>query len=352
MESSLKICKNPNCLNPVVQPRYIYTEKPKEFCCHKCYLDNKSLNKLSPNELKEQSIQKAIDKGEKAFAGKKENDDYLVCLICGCKTAALSIHVKMHGITPTEYKTKYNLDKLVLEKFRKCGKDNPGYQHGGKYSVWSEKFVKGYDKDRHLELSKTHSEFQTDNPNNIFSRAAYDSDEEYLKFQTKDLDFFVNRYGEIDGVLRYLEKTRKWIDTMSSKSDEELNDINSRKVRHSSCFYSKAEKDLLCSIRDYGIPVSSELCLNNESRRFIYDIHYLDKIIEYNGDFWHANPNVYDSSFISPYNNLSQEEIHKRDHIKHQLARDRGYEVLVIWEQDYKKDPEKELQKCINFLTQ
>ena len=31
-------------------------------------------------------------------------------------------------------------------------------------------------------------------------------------------------------------------------------------------------------------------------------------------------------------------------------ANTRGYEVLVIWDSEYKKDKEKVIQKCINFL--
>lgn len=348
----MKTCKNPNCSNPVIQPRYIYTEKPKEFCCHKCYLDDKRANKPSAEEKRSEALKKSIEKGNELFSDKKESEDYLVCLICGCKTASISSHVKLHGTTAKEYKSRFGLSSLVLNKFKKFGADNPGYQHGGKFSVWSEKFVNGYDKDRHLELSRQHSEFQTDNPNNNFSRAAYDSDEDYLKFQTKDLEFFVSKYGIEEGTKRYNEKTRKWLETMDSKSDEELNDINSRKVRHSSCFYSKAEKELLSKIKEFGILVTSELCLNNEKRRFIYDINYQDKIIEYNGDFWHANPEIYGTDFICPYNNMSQLEIHERDNIKHLVAIDNGYKILVIWENDYKKDPEKELQKCINFLAQ
>lgn len=32
--------------------------------------------------------------------------------------------------------------------------------------------------------------------------------------------------------------------------------------------------------------------------------------------------------------------------------KDQGYEVLVIWEHDFKENKDREIEKCISFLTQ
>ncbi len=62
---------------------------------------------------------------------------YVECKICGHCATDLSNHIlKIHSMTCDEYKANFNV-QLVLsndkcEKVR--GKNNPGYQHGGKLS--------------------------------------------------------------------------------------------------------------------------------------------------------------------------------------------------------------------------
>jgi hypothetical protein len=36
---------------------------------------------------------------------------------------------------------------------------------------------------------------------------------------------------------------------------------------------------------------------------------------------------------------------------KKELAESYGYEVLVVWESDYKKDPEQMINRCIKYLN-
>ena len=37
--------------------------------------------------------------------------------------------------------------------------------------------------------------------------------------------------------------------------------------------------------------------------------------------------------------------------IKSDVAKENGFELLVIWESEYKKFPEETLEKCIKFLN-
>ena len=74
--------------------------------------------------------------------------------------------------------------------------------------------------------------------------------------------------------------------------------------------------------------------------------------LENNGDFWHSNPNLYPPDFINPRTKLKAIDKWQIDHIKLQYARDQGYEVLVVWESDFKKNKEEIIKQCIQFLTQ
>jgi hypothetical protein len=57
------------------------------------------------------------------------------------------------------------------------------------------------------------------------------------------------------------------------------------------------------------------------------------KIIEYNGDYWHANPSIYDPSWIC-CNGMTAREIWHRDQVKKDLAIHRGFDYRVVWESE------------------
>jgi hypothetical protein len=133
------------------------------------------------------------------------------------KGSELANHVmRMHSISSSDYKERYGLKTLKCQVMvdRVTGENNPGYQHGGKLSKWSKNFLHGYDEDAHKEFNKNAKERMSSEEakkNSVFCREHYDSDEEYLSHQTKNLTFFVNKYGEEEGKKRYEAKTEKWL---------------------------------------------------------------------------------------------------------------------------------------------
>lgn len=85
-----------------------------------------------------------------------------------------------------------------------------------------------------------------------------------------------------------------------------------------------------------------------------YDLTYMEtnKIIEFNGDYWHANPKAYGSLRISGRNKRTAQEIWDADAKKIKIAEDAGYRVKVIWESDYRRNQQKVIQECIEWLKQ
>jgi very-short-patch-repair endonuclease len=74
----------------------------------------------------------------------------------------------------------------------------------------------------------------------------------------------------------------------------------------------------------------------------------LKKIIEFNGDYWHCNPEQYDKNYFNVFKQMFAYEIWNEDHEKINLIE--GYEVLVIWEHEFLNSPEEILKKCKKFL--
>jgi len=91
----------------------------------------------------------------------------------------------------------------------------------------------------------------------------------------------------------------------------------------------------------------------NSNKGFYVDCLYNNKIIEFNGDFYHANPKLYESDSIIKISNTKIKtalEIWKADEFKIKTLKKLGYDILIIWELDIVKNKEKTLNKCIKFL--
>ena len=89
-------------------------------------------------------------------------------------------------------------------------------------------------------------------------------------------------------------------------------------------------------------------------RRYFYDFCYCNKIIEYNGDYWHANPSIYRSGdLIDIHNELKTvDDIWEADAKRNKAIEDLGYKVKVVWEEDYEKDRDKLVDECVKFLKE
>lgn len=297
-----------------------------------------------------------------------ENIDYIICPVCNAHLKQISNkHAKLHGYdSSANMKIALNLAEITCQskKEKSKGDKNAAFNHGGKYSKFSKNFIHGYNKEWH-QTSKDN--FKLDKKNNVDkypNRIEYwikkaNGDIElgkqlYKEHQTRDLKYFVKKYGEVEGTARHAAKTEKWVKTMSGKPIDELRRINESKVRKSSCFYSKAEKEIFNSIKSQIPGLTEQVGIERPAtakRFYIYDMCYKNKIIEYNGDFWHANPDIYTESFVNPYSKLTFNEIRKRDEDKLWVANNAGYDLMVVWESDYNKNKEELINKCLTYLT-
>lgn len=79
------------------------------------------------------------------------------------------------------------------------------------------------------------------------------------------------------------------------------------------------------------------------------------KIVEFNGDFWHMNPEKYlPESFITFSNGkkIIANNVWKQDDLKIKTLESEGYEIFIVWENEYKKNKEKIINDCNIFLNQ
>lgn len=305
-------------------------------------------------------------------------NDAVVCNICSYKGKTLIRHLtKMHGLSASEYRNAYpnavTVSKTTSEKMAKnfSGENNPGYQHGGKYSPFSKKFIKydGEDVDiKRAELIKRRDKTVKDNPQNNPLKlefylhkglSLYDARNALSKRQaTFSLEKCIQKYGEDVGRQKWKERQTRWQETIYNKSQEEIDDINERKGLGKA---SKVSQELFKSLNRKTARYDANggekgIKLNNGTN--VYP-DFLDgnKIIEFYGDLWHANPLFFSAtdvpaSKISSKANSTSEDIWSRNVYRVNKLIEENYKVLIIWENDFRLNKKETIEKCLNFLNE
>jgi len=171
--------------------------------------------------------------------------------------------------------------------------------------------------------------------------------------KTFTLEKCIEKHGEIEGLKIWNERQRKW----SEKIEEKYKNGDFVKFRKD--MTSSPENELFKSLVEKLNIKDRSYYGNNQyfryfkeiGRTFSYDFVHDRKIIEFNGDYWHCNPKFYNKNYYHKYLQMTAEEIWDNNKIKNDIIIKEGYEVLSIWENDYKNNKEKVIQECIDFLN-
>lgn len=78
------------------------------------------------------------------------------------------------------------------------------------------------------------------------------------------------------------------------------------------------------------------------------DFKYENFIIEFDGDYWHANG--YDDNEIV-HHNITAKEIRERDEMKNAAYRRAGFSVIRIWQSDFKQDKSVCVNHVLSIIT-
>jgi hypothetical protein len=216
---------------------------------------------------------------------------------------------------------------------------------------------------------------------------------EYNSSRAQTLEKMIERHGEDTGIKKwqtycdrqaytntkkyFIEKhgidsgTKKYIQICKKKSEphnpellaKKLNITNDAAVdiilsRSKSEFrYSNLEKEFIHTI-EKNVGVLDHTSLRKPFGKWssylktyvVYDIKHKNCIIEFNGDYWHANPKIYkDTAMIRGINAI---DIRNRDILKLRTVEDLGFRTLVIWESEYRSDKENIIKKVIKWISQ
>lgn len=134
-----------------------------------------------------------------------------------------------------------------------------------------------------------------------------------------------------------------------------MTDPNSNKYKKycsRKCFLSSRrqtdtwiEQEIETYFLKMGIPYKKQVEIERMTVDFL--IPGTNLIVEANGDFWHANPEIYGK--IKPLHKIHPRVI-KKDKIKLKQLNDLGYKVFVVWENDLATNKEETLQKLYEVV--
>ena len=301
-----------------------------------------------------------------------EEDGMVSCACCGMKAHELTKHITcIHKMTTGEYTETYNTpfrsEKYLQEQSERVkGDKNPGYQHGGKFSALSDKFVHASTTNKE-EIADKISKSNKENGNTpttlkYWLKQGYTEDDAKEKLSerqsTFSLDICVAKYGQLEGAKRWSERQEKWLNTLDTKPIEEIERINRAKMLDGRG-YSKISQALFVAVYDATkdvFPRPHFATLNSDGaietaknhhhewfhishnkKKFFFDyfVRETKSIIEFDGDYWHGEKRG------------NQERDAERDAI---LLKE-GFRLLHIKERDYRADPNKTIKQCVEFLN-
>ena len=179
--------------------------------------------------------------------------------------------------------------------------------------------------------------------------------EKYKERQrTFTIDKCIKKYGEEKGIKVWQKRNREW--------GEKINDMykNGDFVKFSKNNYSNLELEFIQKIVD-NLKCKNKYYSALDGKQFFryfpsqkithsYDFVIDNKIIEFHGDYWHCNPNTYEPAYIHKVIGTTAKDIWESDKNKKSLIEQEGFLVMVIWESEYKSNPIKTIEKCINFI--
>ena len=75
-------------------------------------------------------------------------------------------------------------------------------------------------------------------------------------------------------------------------------------------------------------------------------------MIEFYGDIWHGNPTIFNENDVpfSPLKDITCKVLWDRDEKRINILKNRGYNILIVWEKEYNDNKDIILEKCKNFL--
>lgn len=325
------------------------------------------------------------------------NNTFIICKICNKKfTQITHTHIKHHNLTIDQYVEKFSLQKEDLYcadilKLRRVTLENMINRWGeldGKRK-WEEYRMKQSHSNtfeyKHEKFGWSKEDFDNYNNsravtlNNMILRHGEKEGKQkwqnYCKLQETvgcKLEYFIEKYGKIEGEKKFNEinrskslKVENFIKKYGQEQGVQRWESYIKKVQ------TKRRQSILANNLFWDIlkllPTADHDNIFFEAKNHEYffaqqgyktifvDFYDISKkkIIEFLGDYWHGNPEIYTPDFINNQTKLTAKELYEKTLERNSLLEKiHGCKVLMIWENDLLKDKDAIIKKCLQFLNE
>ena len=232
--------------------------------------------------------------------------------------------------------------KKMWDRYCKRQSETNTYEYKKEKYGWTEDQFKEYNKSRAVTLKNLIKRHGEEEGKKMWDRYCKRQSEtkswEYMvrtfgeekaksinKAKSQTLEALIKRYGEEEGMNRYMEK---------------INKISPYYSEISQMFFNKLDKFLSPKYKTYYATKNREFGVNLKDRYVFLD-YFIDELnlcIEFNGTNFHADPRIYKKDdHPNPFDlNITAQEIwdNDKDRIK-KLKKLRNIDTVVVWEIDY-----------------
>lgn len=207
---------------------------------------------------------------------------------------------------------------------------------------------------------------------------------EVCRVQGRSLSYFIGKYGEVDGTLRYNLRIDKYNNSWAKKSEGEMDlIIRKRNIFNQESYILRGFTPEEAKVLADKAIVSSTNVNSKISQKFFSDleqllavngldctIFYYDKnreyaingkrvdfyhkkskvVIEFYGDYWHGNPNKYKPTDSIRKLLVKDKWANDEKRISSIKESNSVNEVIIVWEGDVRTQYDYELERCLNAI--
>jgi len=302
----------------------------EEYWINKGHTKKEAINEISKQQQKSSKCVKTYHGKSKKMLKEKGYSDEDIKRICLTPTNSEFWVNRGHS----ENEAKFKISELQTEnanKFAKLKKDNPNNYSATTSTQLGYWLNKGY--------SKKESKIKLSERQKTFSK-----------------EICIQKYGEKEGLKIFTERQNKWSKSLSTGGNLKIG-------------YSKISQDLFnLLLETYDIDNRNNIYFATHNKEYkldkceseggiwLYDFTDLEnkKIIEFHGDMYHGNPKKYKATdYPHPFRKtITAQDMWNKDKRKLNVAIEEGFDVLVIWDSEYRWGNKQEIiNKCIAFLN-
>lgn len=285
----------------------------------------------------------------------------LVCQICGhWEQKTLNKHLKEeHNLKTTEYKQQYpeaktmtghskrTVDYWMLQGYSLIEAQIAvkNFQSLAKQRFLEKGIVEGKAQD---EMQKQWNQKQANNSKRsleYWKKRGY-SEQEAKNLRAAEQSKHSMRSSKFTGKQHTPESKQRISETMQKRVQEfGAEEWANKFYKGREGLRSTGEINCYMELQKHFPDLKANVTIEN----YVVDMAYGNTIIEYYGDFWHANPKVFLQDTLPLLGKVQR--IHDRDKRRVDKFANLGYNTYIIWEADWKKDKQEEIQKIKKYIS-